>query len=265
MKLHWLEQAATDVPADNDWLSAGEATRLSALRVPKRRSDWRLGRWTAKHAVAACLNLPGHSQALASIEIRPADSGAPEVFFANQRAGVSISLSHRAGVAACAVAPLGTALGCDLELIEPRSAGFLADYFTADEQELVARASPADRDRVVNLLWSAKESVLKALGVGLRENCLCTIVRSVEGLLCQDRPWQVSQLQSRPGQNKDGPNGIENSTLASLPGASLWHPLQVAYTGGRVFQGWWQQSDSLLRTMVASPPSKPPVMLTGTA
>jgi phosphopantetheinyl transferase len=68
----------------------------------------------------------------------------------------------------CAVAPPSAEVGCDLETVEPRSPAFLADYFTDAEPNLVARTPAAMRDRVLTLLWSAKESALKALGSGLR-------------------------------------------------------------------------------------------------
>ena len=55
---HWLEQTEADLPAANDWLSAGERLRLDGMRFAKRHADWRLGRWTAKRALAAYLNLP---------------------------------------------------------------------------------------------------------------------------------------------------------------------------------------------------------------
>lgn len=38
-------------------------------------------------------------------------------------------------------------LGCDLELIEPHSDALVADYFTADEQAMVARTLAADLSR----------------------------------------------------------------------------------------------------------------------
>ena len=132
MDVFWLEQSEADLPAGDDWLSAGEVDRLTTMRVPKRRADWRLGRWTAKRALSAYLNLPGHHQALTDIEIRPAPSGAPEAFIANRPASAAISLSHCNGNAICAVAAFGTALGCDLELVEPRSDAFVADYFTVE-------------------------------------------------------------------------------------------------------------------------------------
>lgn len=231
MKVDWLEQVAADVPADDVWLSPSELARLDGMRIPKRRADWRLGRWTAKHAVAAHLNLPRHPQGLAGIEIRPAESGAPEVFLANEPVAISISLSHRNGIAACAVAPAGTMLGCDLEVVEARSDAFLADYFTTEERALVGRAAAADRDAVVNLLWSAKESALKALGQGLRVDTRCVMVGPVEGL-----SRQQSQI-------------------------NLWHWLRVVHAGGQEFQGWWQQSGELLRTIVAFPATEQPVGL----
>lgn len=223
--VHWLEQTTADVPAAGDWLSAREADRLESIRLARRRADWLLGRWTAKQAVAACL----HIQALGTIEIRAAPSGAPEVFLANEAAPVTISLSHRAGRAACAVAAPGTALGCDLEIIEPHSDAFIADYFTAEEQALVAQALPDDRSPLLALLWSAKESALKALGVGLRLDTRCVIVTPSEAL---------------------------------RRGGSAWCPLQVHEVDGTVFHGWGQRADGLIRTLVAAPPPCRPVVLT---
>ena len=231
MKVYWLEQTEAETPAENDWLSKGEMVRLDAMRFAKRRADWRLGRWTAKCALAAHLELPSDRAALANIEIRPAPSGAPEVFIGNKPAAVSISLSHRSGIAACAVAPSGVALGCDLETIEPLSDAFVADYFTGEEQELVARAPAADRFRIVALVWSGKESALKALHEGLR---LATHSVTVSPL---DEPGTLG------GDSKS------------------WRPLQVRCADGQVFQGWWHRTGSLLRTLVASPPPVPPISL----
>src|SRR5690349_15398104 len=134
MDVYWLELAGADVPPTDDWLSASEAACLARLRFAKRRADWRLGRWTAIRAVSESLSL---QRPLATVEIRAAPSGAPEVFLGGHPAKLAISISHRAGRAVCAVAHCGAALGCDLELVEPRSSAFAADYFTATEQSLV--------------------------------------------------------------------------------------------------------------------------------
>ena len=191
MKVYWLEQTEPDVPGVKEWLSAKERVQLNALRFAKRRADWQLGRWTAKHAVAACLQLPADLHNLAKIEVRPGPSGAPETFLGNKWAPVTISLSHRAGRAVCAVAPDRSALGCDLEVIEPHSDAFIADYFATEEQALVARAAPADRPWLVTLLWSAKESALKALRAGLRLDTRGVIVTPVDALRSQNEDEEV--------------------------------------------------------------------------
>jgi 4'-phosphopantetheinyl transferase len=233
MNVYWLEQREADVPVEDGWLSAGEAARLTGMRVAKRRADWRLGRWTAKRALAIYLGLPSHPSALAHLEIRPASSGAPEAFFAGQAAAATISLSHRAGMAMCAVTPAGAALGCDLELVETRSDAFIADYFTLGEQALVARALAADRPRLLALLWSAKESTLKALREGLRLDTR----RVVVNLGDWDRP------------------------LTSSHGLPDWRPLQVGLAAGQTFHGWWRHTGSLVRTIVAVPPPAEPIAL----
>jgi 4'-phosphopantetheinyl transferase len=228
MDVYWLEQTEANVPAENDWLSENEAACLKGLRFAKRRTDWRLGRWTAKSALSVCLNLPAHPMVFKKIDIRPAPSGAPEVFFADQAAPLTISLSHRAGIAACAVAMSNAELGCDLEMVEPRSDAFVSDYFTAEEQALVARTPAADRPRLLALLWSAKESALKALHEGLRLDTRSVIV----------------------------------SPFAASFALNGWSPLEVRYTGGRVFHGWWQNTANMLRTVVAAQPMDSPIPIT---
>jgi 4'-phosphopantetheinyl transferase len=254
MDVYWLEQTEADTPAENDWLSASEATRLNGMRFAKRRGDWRLGRWTAKLATVAYLSALGHRfLTLADCEIRSGPSGAPEVFVANKPAGVVISLSHRAGAALCLVAPSGTALGCDLEVIEPHSDAFIADYFTTEEQAMIARASVPDRPRLVTLLWSGKESALKALHMGLRLDTRCVVVTP------------VGALQS---QNEDGEGCLQwesanrsTFTVRPLRVVNNWRPLRVRYIKGQIFHGWWEHTSNFLRTMVAAPPAARPMPL----
>jgi len=225
--VYWFEQTEADVPTQNDWFSASETLQLNNLRFAKRRTDWRLGRWTAKCAVAIYLDIPRHSQGLSRIEIRPAASGMPAVFVANQPVYATISLSHSGGAAMCAVAPAGTAIGCDLELVEERSSSFLSDFFTKEEQELVARSSPTDRPMLVTLMWSAKESALKALGAGLRLDTRSVVVDILEGSNCL-----------------------------------VWHPLRVHYAEGQqTFLGWWQYAGKFVQTLVALPPPSAPTLL----
>lgn len=244
MDVYWLEQCVADVPEQNDWLSTSDLVQLNSMRFEKRRMDWRLGRWTAKLALAVQLHLPSHLHALAEIEIRPALSGAPEAYLAGNPADVTISLSHSAGIAICAIATSGVALGCDLEIIEPRSKEFVTDYFTAEEQEMVSQAPIADRSTLLALLWSAKESALKALREGLRLD-----TRSVE----------VKLLSARPAGNRKLQDGLATSQPSWHP--NEWFPLQVRFGADRVFQGWWQQTHNVVRTMAASPSPSQPIPL----
>ena len=222
--IHWLTQTERDPPVGEEWLTAGEQATLARLHVAKRRSDWLLGRWTAKRALAAYL---GCVSRLGRLEIPAAESGAPEVFLDGEAVPLSLSLSHAAGRGLCAITAAGVALGCDLERIEPRSRAFVADYFTDDEQRLIAAAPASDRACIVTLLWSAKESALKALREGLRLD-----TRSVA------------------------------ATIAGECAVDGWDPLSVHHgDSGRIFQGWWRRDGGCVMTIVADPAPRLPISL----
>jgi 4'-phosphopantetheinyl transferase len=227
MDVYWLEQSEADVPDENDWLSASEILLLDGLRFAGRRADWRLGRWTAKRSLSIFLGSSTDCPAPADIEVRRGASGAPEVFFENASAPVTLSLSHRNNRALCAVTRGVVELGCDLELIEPRSDAFVADYFTAEEQTFLACQPAADRARILALLWSAKESALKALHRGLRLDTRCVVV----------------------------------DLLDETFGPGVWRALKVTHTTGQVFRGWWRNADRMVRTIVAIPAPESPFPL----
>ncbi|HXX15908.1 MAG TPA: 4'-phosphopantetheinyl transferase superfamily protein [Candidatus Eremiobacteraceae bacterium] len=244
MDMWWFEQIAANVPSGNDWLSPAESDHLRELRFPKRRADWLLGRWTAKNAVALVLDIPSDLQTLGRIEIRARPSGAPEVFVKNENAPVAISLSHRTGVAACAIAPSGASVGCDLEIAESHGEAFESDYFTAEEQAL-SRSFATDHQRVqlLAVLWSAKESTLKAMGVGLRWDTRQLTV-SLPG---------IGTMESKAKSNQYGVFSGEPAL-----GGHDWSALQVGHDGGEAIHGWWNQSGDLVRTIVAIPQASPP-------
>jgi 4'-phosphopantetheinyl transferase len=248
MNVYWLEQSETDVPPQNDWLCASEDLRLGTMHFAKRRADWRLGRWTAKRALAAYLGIPPRSDVLARIEIRASPSGAPDTLFDSQASAVTISLSHRAGRALCAIGLTETALGCDLEIIEPRSDAFIADYFSPEEQTLVAQVMAPDRALLATLLWSAKESALKALRTGLRLDTRCVTVSLLDDLQFQDQ-------HKRPSPDVPGPNSPQLSETSS------WRALRVGAPHGETFHGYWQRSGEFVRTLVAAPAPPPPILL----
>lgn len=228
MNIYWLEQIEAQVPPQDRWLSPAETDLLATMKFAKRRADWRLGRWTAKNAVAQCLGVPLAMQTLRQIEIRASLSGAPDVFCEGEPAAISISLSHRNGLGACAAAQSNVALGCDVEFIEPHGPAFVADFFSAEEQSMIAEAPSADSDRLVALVWSAKESALKALREGLRLDTRSVVVTLDDIHFSQPEKW---------------------------------NPLRVCSSNGRHFPGWWNRLGGFVRTMVAVCPSRSPIFL----
>ncbi len=217
-RIFLLEQAAADVPACDDWLDRQESRLLSTLRFEKRRCDWRLGRWTAKNAVAERLGLPRDMESLASIRIETEPGGAPLVVLRNGTRPVTISISHSFGLAICAVARPESRLGCDLERLEPRSAAFVSDYFTAAEQAVIVQAPEDVGVLLPTVYWSAKESALKALGKGLRIDTRTLTVT-------------LSPFDRAAGGN--------------------WSPIKVCFHGGLTWYGWWQCHRGFVRTFVS--------------
>lgn len=245
----WIMQTQAQAPEDDEWLSPTERRLLTGLRFPKRRLDWRLGRWTAKRALCMLLaqaeparvlleekhaqllrDLPGDctsETAMAAFELRAGATGAPEMFWRKQPLGLALSLSHSEGSCVAALAPEAWPLGCDLEAVQPRSALFLADYFTSAEQALVLSAADAEQPLLTNLLWSAKESCLKALRQGLRRD-----PRSVE---------------------------VQLSAAAAPAG---WQQFTAqCHETGRKFHGWWQPLPGFVLTLVTHHITSPPLEL----
>jgi len=152
-----------------------------------------------------------------------APDGAPEALLGGRPAPVGVSISHRAGLAVCLVAPPGAAAGCDLELVEPRAGAFARDFFTRAELALVEATGAGRRDLAVTLVWSAKESALKALRQGLRLD-----TREVEVSLDLDACPELG-----------------------------WRPLAVG-RGTRAFGGWWRPAGRCVLTAVLEPAGPPP-------
>ena len=172
-RIHITIQDRHQLPSGLDWLTAGERARFEEFRFEKRRRDWQLGRWAGKKALLGISGLPDRD--IDRIEIDSAPDGAPMPTLDGQHCPAQLSLSHSNDRALAAAVKGTTALGCDIELVEPRRTGFVETFFTASERELVECANPQSRDLLVTMIWSAKESTLKALRTGLRAD-----TRSVE-------------------------------------------------------------------------------------
>ena len=227
--MHWLARGEHALPVGTHWLAPAEAARAAGLHHTKRRTEYLLRRLVAKHGIATVTGQPTDPATLAGIEVRNAPSGAPYVLVEGVPLDLDLSITDRAGWAVCVLggpAGLNEPVGCDLELVEPRSAGFVRDFLTGAEQRFVAsRPAGEERDVAVNLIWSAKESALKVLRVGLGRD-----TRSVE-------------------------------VAVSVPGTAGWGALCVRSTEGGVFPGWWRREGRFLLTLAAAATGPPPVAL----
>jgi len=244
--MHWLARGEHELPADDTWLAPAEAARLARWRYTKRRTEYRLRRWAGKQAVAAVAGLDPSPSRLAAVEVLNRRGGAPYVQVDGVPLPVDVSLTDRAGWAVCLVSdrrgagtPGGSAdgvgghglasVGVDLELVEPRSHGFVADFLTVAERDHVrSQLTPDAQHAAANLFWSAKESALKVLRTGLRAD-----TRSVEVTL---------EEAVRP----DG-----------------WAPLAVRDRSGRRFPGWWRRDGAFVLTVTYDAAAEPPTLLTG--
>ena len=227
--MHWLARGEDALPAGTLWLAPAEAARAAGLHHTKRRTEYLLRRLVAKHGIAAVTGRSTDPATLAGIEVGNAPSGAPFVLVEGVPLNLDLSITDRAGWAVCVLggsAGLNEPVGCDLELVEPRSPGFVRDFLTGAEQRFVAaRPVGEERDVAVNLIWSAKESALKVLRVGLGRD-----TRSVE-------------------------------VTVGAPGAAGWGVLCVRSTEGGLFPGWWRREGRFLLTVAGAAAGPPPVAL----
>jgi 4'-phosphopantetheinyl transferase len=218
-----LGASADEVPEGGAWLVPAERAVLARLNQPRRRDDWRLGRWAAKNAVATVLDLSAPE-----VEIRAAEDGAPEALRDGRLLPVAISISHRAGVAVSAVAAPPRPVGCDLELVEPRAGAFAGEWFGPRERALLAAAPPGDHDLLVTVLWSAKESALKVGRCGLRGDPRSVEVSLGAGDTAGWCPFAV----------RDRERGVD-------------------------LGGWWRRLDGLVLTVAAPHLPWPPALVRG--
>ena len=225
----WLAHGQDDAPTTYEWLSPHEREHLDSIRYTKRRDEYITRRWTAKQAIATVLETGRALEDLTRIEIRHRLSGAPYVQLDGDMVDIDVSMTDRSGWAVCVIGPLGVTtpgtVGIDLEVVEPRSARFVADYFTAAERAFVG-SLPAERfDEVANLIWSAKEAALKVRQVGLRVD-----TRTVD-------------------VNLDGDQEMDGWTAMTVLGIDGPMP------------GWWRRSGVFLLTVAFAEPSAPPQLI----
>jgi phosphopantetheinyl transferase len=150
---------------------AERATWDGMQALPKRRSEWLLGRIVAKEAVVQLLRASGYRTATPrAVEIVSDPLGRPEVRCEAAPTGTDsvVTIAHTRGVAV-ALAGLGRdlLLGIDIEPMLGKYPRFQYLAFTPEERQLVAGLDEGRRSEWYLRLWCAKEATGKALGRGL--------------------------------------------------------------------------------------------------
>lgn len=143
---------------------------------------------------------------------------------------VCVSNSHSRDHALCGLVWLDgfeaprpiASIGVDLEWVEPRSDGFVRDFLTEPERAYCGAVSGEARHLRANMIWSAKESVLKVVQRGLTLDT-----------------WWLSCLPA---------SDAEADWLAAsiTPVDGEWEPLEVTCdprfpTGGLTFRVLWRE------------------------
>lgn len=139
---------------------AADYTPLLPARADgPRQAQWLAGRVLVQHLLAAAGAAPA--------SLRNDETGRPFLLGA---APLAVSLSHSGEWAAALLAPAGTAVGIDIELVRDKAQRIARKFLNEEESTalesvtLADSAGPLARQELFSLLWSAKETLYKLAG-----------------------------------------------------------------------------------------------------
>lgn len=163
----------TETPAQL-WPRLAQAADYTPL-LPARADGPRQAQWLAGRVLVQRL-LAAAGAPLAPL--RNDETGRPFLLGAEQPA---VSLSHSGEWAAALLAPAGTALGIDIELVRDKAQRIARKFLNEQESAVLESITLADspgplaRQELFSLLWSAKETLFKLAGqrgIIFRDNLL---------------------------------------------------------------------------------------------
>jgi 4'-phosphopantetheinyl transferase len=143
-------------------LSIEERARADAFGRAEDRRDY-----VAAHALLRWALAAGTGRAPEELVFERDPHGKPFLAHAEQARPRAFSLSHSAGLVACAISAVH-AVGIDVEAVNGAIdvSRIAARYFTVDEATALVRCPIEDRVWRFVELWTLKEALLKAAGVG---------------------------------------------------------------------------------------------------
>ena len=137
-------------------------------------------------------------------------------------------------------------IGCDIERVEARSRSFEETFFTGSELSLLDQVPASDRACLVTLIWSAKESTLKALRTGLKADTRrVQLTKYLTGKYpaWNSNSWHSFEIESEIESEVEDTHKLENTQ------------------GSCLFNGWWRELEGMVITVVADHPVDPPTTL----
>jgi phosphopantetheinyl transferase (holo-ACP synthase) len=209
--------ASTDLRAlADEYLDPTEQAAFES-KPGRGRVEWLLGRVAAKDAVQRHLVSRGFALIDPTRIVVDNDAhGCPRVRVQGAglaTRGVRVSIAHKPGVAVAVAAifrksPVSpdadgpsVGIGIDVEAVEPRSPTFERTVLTPAERSLQA-ATGDGRDTWLTRLWTVKEAVAKATGLGLRGRPKDFEIDAVldDRLRCRGRWIATEPLDTARGQ-----------------------------------------------------------------
>lgn len=155
----WSLDSSEDV-ADRlaSCLSSEETARAASFANARLRNCWVMARAGMRSILGSRLGVPPET-----ISFSLGTHGKP--YLVNTDHPCFFNLSHSEGMAVLAVGEVP--VGVDIEHIGPLHEGVAEAFFSADESRALAAMPREDRVHAFYRCWTAKEALLKALGVGL--------------------------------------------------------------------------------------------------
>jgi 4'-phosphopantetheinyl transferase len=142
------------------WLSADEQARAAAFARPRDRRRSRRRRAAVRWVLSSYLDVDP-----AAVSFEVGDHGRPEV----AGKALSFGVAHSGGASVVAVSRRRVGVGVDIELDRPLDSleQMMTVACTDREMASIRSLPPTARSRRFLSVWTAKEAVLKAVGLGL--------------------------------------------------------------------------------------------------